>query len=97
MKKRFLIPFLFAFFSGAALAQQAQSFDELDANADGSLSEDEVSAVVGLDFASADMDGDGSLSRDEYDSATGGASTEGDAGIEGGEGGASTDFGTESP
>ena len=91
--KRFLVPFLFAFFSGAALAQ-TQSFDDLDANADGSLSEDEVSAVAGLDFASADVDANGSLSRDEYDSATGGASTGGDAG---GEGGASTDFGTENP
>jgi hypothetical protein len=57
-------------FSGAALLQSAASFDEVDQNDDGSISQEEASAV-GLDLSSADINQDRALDRDEYRQATG--------------------------
>lgn len=80
MSKRFIVPFLFAFFSGAATAQQdsAPSFDEADTDKSGDLSQQEVDAVavsvVGIDYVSLDQNGDGIVSRDEYEAAVSGAS-----------------------
>ncbi len=61
-------------FSGAALAQGAPSFEEVDANQDGMISQEEASAVEGLDFATADSNQDGQLDRSEYEAATSGGS-----------------------
>ena len=104
MSKRFLIPFLFAFFSGAAMAQgqdQSPSFDEADTDRSGDLSQQEVDAVaaylVGIDFVSLDQNGDGTVSQDEYEAATSGASGAGSSGSMGGGSSGSTDFGTENP
>ena len=59
-------------FSGAALAQGAPSFEEVDANQDGMISQEEAAAVVGLDFATADTNQDGQLDRSEYEAASSG-------------------------
>ncbi|HEX6993623.1 MAG TPA: hypothetical protein VF339_05690 [Gammaproteobacteria bacterium] len=61
-------------FAGAALAQEAPSFEEVDANMDGSISQEEAAAVEGLDFSTADTNQDGSLDRSEYQAATSGGS-----------------------
>ena len=53
-------------FSGAALAQELPSFEEVDANADGLISMEEAAAIEGLDFATADTNQDGSLDQEEY-------------------------------
>ena len=106
MNKRFIVPFLFAFFSGASLAQQdsTPSFDDADTDRSGDLSQQEVDAVavqvVGIDFVSLDQNGDGTVSRDEYESAVSGASGAGSSGS--GMGGSSSgssgsDFGTDNP
>lgn len=70
MKK--LLTLLAIGFSGVALAQQGEmpSFEEIDTNADGSISRDEARVVEGLDFAEADANQDGSLSREEYAAAS---------------------------
>jgi len=57
-------------FSAAALAQSSlPSFEEVDSNGDGMISQEEAQAVEGLDFAQADTNQDGSLSRAEYTAA----------------------------
>jgi hypothetical protein len=58
-------------FPGSALGKGAPSFDELDANVDGSISKSEASKVPDLDFGGADKDQDGLLSRSEYEAAIG--------------------------
>jgi hypothetical protein len=45
------------------------AFEEVDANSDGQISQEEASAIEGLDFATADADQDGALSQEEYDAA----------------------------
>jgi len=53
--------------AGPALAEKP-SFEELDQNKDGSLSQAEASKS-GLDFAKADTNRDGRLDRKEYEAA----------------------------
>jgi hypothetical protein len=53
--------------AGAALAQELPAFEEVDANSDGQISQQEAAAVEGLDFSTADTNQDGALSRDEYE------------------------------
>jgi hypothetical protein len=56
-------------FTGAAFAQALPAFEEVDANSDGQISQEEADAIEGLDFATADADQDGALSQEEYDAA----------------------------
>lgn len=63
MKK--YMPLLALGFAGMVFAA-APAFEEVDANADGQITEEEASAVEGLDFATCDADQDGALSADEY-------------------------------
>lgn len=56
-------------FAGAALAQGLPSFEEVDTNSDGQISQEEAAAIEGLDFATADADQNGSLSMEEYNAA----------------------------
>lgn len=72
MKK--LIP-LAVFFSAAAMAQTSPSFDELDANKDGVLSQQEVTSVSSITFTTADKNGDGYLDTNEYAAASAGSQT----------------------
>lgn len=69
MNKRFSISMLILGFSAAAVAQGLPAFEEVDANGDGQISEEEASAVEGLDFATADTNQDGSIDRAEYSEA----------------------------
>lgn len=64
MKK--FIPFLAMGFVGVALAQ-APAFEEVDADADGQITEEEAMIVEGLDFATCDEDQDGALTKEEYE------------------------------
>lgn len=56
-------------FAGTALAQGLPSFEEVDTNNDGQISQEEAAAIEGLDFATADADQNGSLSIEEYNAA----------------------------
>lgn len=56
-------------FAASAMAQGLPSFEEVDTNSDGQISQEEAAAIEGLDFATADTDQDGSLSMEEYASA----------------------------
>jgi len=56
--------------TGVAFAQDTPAFEEVDANSDGQISQEEAAAVEGLDFAARDADQDGSLSREEYEAET---------------------------
>lgn len=72
MKKIFLVPFVLAFFSGAAVAQGSMpAFEEVDADGDGNVSQQELqdAGVQGIDVQTADQDQDGVLGRDEYEQA----------------------------
>ncbi|HEX7080338.1 MAG TPA: hypothetical protein VF329_04940 [Gammaproteobacteria bacterium] len=71
MKTKLSIALLGLGFAGAAFAQ-APSFEEVDANMDGSISQEEAAAVEGLDFTTADANQDGSLDQAEYQAATSG-------------------------
>jgi Ca2+-binding EF-hand superfamily protein len=56
----------------AVLAQETEGdFSTLDANADGSISQEEAQAdeMVAQNFEAADADQNGSLSQEEYDAA----------------------------
>lgn len=55
--------------TGAAMAQGLPAFEEVDANADGQISQEEAAAIEGLDMAAADTNQDGVLSRAEYEAA----------------------------
>jgi hypothetical protein len=57
--------------AGPAFAADAPSFDDVDVNKDGQLTQEEASKVTDLDFAAADQDKDGKLSRAEYEAAIG--------------------------
>jgi Ca2+-binding EF-hand superfamily protein len=71
MKARLSVAMLALGFSAAALAQaQAPSFEEVDTNGDGMISQEEAAQVEGLDFATADRNQDGQLDREEYRQAT---------------------------
>lgn len=72
--KKHSITLLALGFAGAALAQGAPSFEEVDVNMDGSISQEEAAAVEGLDITTADTNQDGSLDRQEYEAATGSGS-----------------------
>ncbi|HEX9876635.1 MAG TPA: hypothetical protein VGC50_08300 [Gammaproteobacteria bacterium] len=62
-----LLTFLAAMgFALAAVAQEMPSFEDVDLNGDGAISESEASVVEGLDFAAADANQDGGIDRDEY-------------------------------
>ena len=73
MKKLLAVPFIFAFFSGAAFAQDSMpSFEEVDADGDSNVSQQELqdANVQGVDVTTADQDQDGVLSKDEYEQAS---------------------------
>jgi hypothetical protein len=53
--------------SGAALGQELPEFEEVDANADGLISQEEAAVVESIDFVTADTNQDGSLDRAEYE------------------------------
>lgn len=72
MKAKVSVTLLALGFAGAALAQQAPSFEEVDQNSDGMISQEEAASVEGLDFATADTNQDGSLDRSEYEQASSG-------------------------
>lgn len=55
--------------TGAALAGSDKSFDELDKDGDGALSQSEIQATD-MDISGADTDGDGMVSKSEYKEAT---------------------------
>jgi hypothetical protein len=53
--------------SGMVAAQNSMpSFEEVDANGDGRITQQEAQSIEGLDFAAADANQDGYLSRAEY-------------------------------
>lgn len=71
MKARVTATLLALGFSAAVIAQgQAPSFEEVDQDGDGQISQEEASQVEGLDFATADSNQDGYLDREEYRQAT---------------------------
>lgn len=70
MKAKVSVTLLALGFAGAALAQEAPSFEEVDQNSDGMISQEEAASVEGLDFATADTNQDGSLDRNEYQQAS---------------------------
>lgn len=72
MKK--YVPLIALGFMGVALAAEAPAFEEVDANADGSITKAEAAVIEGLDFAMADANGDGALSKEEYKAVAGGGS-----------------------
>lgn len=66
MKSALATLLLAAGLSVAALAQDRPEFDEVDANGDGMISQEEAGAVEGLDFARVDANKDGHIDREEY-------------------------------
>jgi len=67
---KYSLPALLIFgFAGTTLAQGLPSFEEVDTNNDGQISQEEAAAIEGLDFATADADQNGSLSIEEYNAA----------------------------
>ena len=65
MTKHSLQTLLVIGFAGAAMAQSLPSFEEVDANGDGQISQEEAAAIEGLDFVTADTNQDGALSMEE--------------------------------
>lgn len=55
----------------SAMTDDKPSFETLDTNRDGTLSQAEVSKVKGVDFSKADTNRDGKLDRSEYQAAIG--------------------------
>jgi hypothetical protein len=49
------------------MAQDMPAFEDVDANADGAISQEEAAAIEGFDFAAHDADQDGALTREEYE------------------------------
>src|SRR5690606_32937049 len=70
MKARVTATLLAMGFSAAVIAQEAPSFEEVDQNSDGMISQQEAAEVEGLDFATADRNQDGQLDRQEFQAAT---------------------------
>lgn len=70
MKAYIPLGLLAALCAGSALAQ-APTFEEVDANMDGLIDQNEAAAVEGLDFATADANQDGSIDREEWGTVTG--------------------------
>jgi hypothetical protein len=70
MTKHLLRILVLVGFSAAALAQGLPPFEEVDANSDGQISQEEAAAIEGLDFATADTNQDGALSMEEYNAAS---------------------------
>lgn len=68
--KKSLVSMLILGFAGSAVAQGLPAFEEVDANGDGVISEQEAQAVEGLDFEAADQNQDGQLDQAEYAEAT---------------------------
>ena len=67
---KYPLPTLFLLgFAASAVAQGLPSFEEVDTNSDGQISQEEAAAIEGLDFATADTDQNGSLSMEEYNAA----------------------------
>jgi len=66
MNKTRFLPLMLTFFSCAALAATMPTFQELDVNTDGVLSQQEVERIQELDFTTADKNGDGFLTLEEY-------------------------------
>lgn len=64
MKK--YMPLLALGFAGMVFAA-APAFEEVDANADGWIDQEESAVVEGLDFTTCDADQDGALSAEEYE------------------------------
>jgi len=69
MTKHSLQTLLVIGFASAAMAQGLPSFEEVDANGDGQISQEEAAAIEGLDFVTADTNQDGALSMEEYNAA----------------------------
>ena len=69
MKKFSIATLLLLGTTGIAFAQDTPAFEDVDANDDGSISQEEAAAIEGLDFSAADADQNGSLSREEYEAA----------------------------
>ena len=74
MRKFLTIALLAMLPTGAAAQDAALVFSALDADGDGSVSQDEASIneFVSQGFAAADSSGDGTLSREEFLAAFGG-------------------------
>lgn len=71
MKTRITATLLALGFSVGAIAQQqAPSFEEVDENGDGMITQEEAAQIEGVDFQSADENQDGQLDRQEYEQAT---------------------------
>ena len=68
MKKTLLPAAALMLVSGLAFAAH-HTFEDVDADQDGAISQEEAAAVEGLDFAAADTDQNGSLSPEEYEAA----------------------------
>jgi len=65
--KKYLFTLLAFGFSGFALGQGSlPAFEEVDANGDGQISQEEAAAVEALDFATADANQDGAIDQEEY-------------------------------
>ncbi|NIR31795.1 MAG: hypothetical protein GWN84_21265 [Gammaproteobacteria bacterium] len=69
MTRSLITAMLLAMCSGVVLAAPP-AFEDVDANADGAISQREAGAVEGLDFKQADTNQDGALSKKEYQAAT---------------------------
>lgn len=55
--------------SGSGKSGSWSSFQKIDKDGNGAVSQEEAQTVSGLDFAKADKNGDGQLSKSEYESA----------------------------
>jgi hypothetical protein len=69
MTKYLLQTLVISGFAGAALAQGLPAFEDVDADGDGQISQQEAAAIEGLDFVAADTNQDGALSMEEYNAA----------------------------
>lgn len=67
MKRYLSLAMLALGFSGVALAQDLPSFNDVDTNGDGKISQEEASQVEGVDFATWDANQDGYIDRQEWD------------------------------
>ena len=68
MNNKLAISAILVLFSSVAIAASMPSFQELDTNTDGVLSEQEVDGVLrNFDFPLADKNGDGLLDKEEFD------------------------------